>query len=164
MQQLLGPQVRDDGVQIAVAVDVTKIRLRAVGDRRRQVRGADVGEDARAVVEQQPVRPRRRRVGALGDEEVQVAVVVDIDEIDVGRGGAGQRRVRREPPGFLDEEEILTVTMLTLLPLRSGRGRTHERPGHHEHPSDRTVHSPLASLVTSSSLLSLSCDVTGRRL
>ena len=45
-QQLLGAQVGDNGVQVAVAVDVTKIRLRAVGHRRRQMRRAEVREHA----------------------------------------------------------------------------------------------------------------------
>ena len=45
-EQLLGPEVGDDRVEIAVAVDVAEVGFRAVGDGRRQVRRADVGEHA----------------------------------------------------------------------------------------------------------------------
>ena len=75
------------------------------------MRGADVDEMAGAVVEQQTVGPRRRAVGALGDEEIEIAVRVHVDEVDVGRGRARQRGVGRKPEGFLDEEEILTGTV-----------------------------------------------------
>jgi hypothetical protein len=91
-QQLLAPDVADDRIEVAIAVDVAEVGLGTVGDGRRESYCALIDECAAAGIDQELIRSSRDRVGAIGFEKVEIAVPIDVDQIDIRRRCSGRTR------------------------------------------------------------------------
>ena len=120
-QQLVGSQVCDHSIEVAIPIDISEVDAHAVRWVLRNARCALVREVPVAIVDPQQVRESLGRCRTFDQEDVEIAIAIDVGQIDIERVLPDLLRGRTvRAPRHLCKESTLLVTRLPARPA----GRT----------------------------------------